>query len=215
MQNRFERQEELVPRDRIAGLTVDVIGVGAIGRQVALQLAALGVRKLRLIDFDAVEPTNITTQGYFASNIGEPKVSATARQVWSIDSEIEVTQVCDRFRAKLGCSQVVFCCVDSIAARAAIWRSVQDGCHFWCDGRMSGEVIRVLTMAGPHGREQYGKSLFPQAEAQRGSCTANGTIYTANIAAGFMLHQFAKWLRGITVSADVSINLLANEMTVI
>lgn len=120
MQNRFERQEDLVQRDRIAGLTVDVIGVGAIGHQVALQLAALGVRKLRLIDFDKVEPTNITTQGYFESDLGCPKVSATAQQVRNIDPETEMTLVCDRYRANLGSSRAVFCCVDSISARTLL-----------------------------------------------------------------------------------------------
>ncbi|MCI0361809.1 MAG: ThiF family adenylyltransferase, partial [Planctomycetaceae bacterium] len=60
---RFERQAALVPRDMLAAMSVTVIGVGAIGRQVAIQLAGLGVPRLQLIDFDQVEPTNITTQG--------------------------------------------------------------------------------------------------------------------------------------------------------
>ncbi|HBN76613.1 MAG TPA: thiamine biosynthesis protein ThiF, partial [Planctomycetaceae bacterium] len=47
-----------------------VIGVGAIGRQVALQLAAIGMPQLQLIDFDAVEASNITTQGYLESDLG-------------------------------------------------------------------------------------------------------------------------------------------------
>ena len=50
--DRFDRQQELVPRDRRLRETVTVIGVGAIGRQVALQLTALGVPKLQLLDFD-------------------------------------------------------------------------------------------------------------------------------------------------------------------
>jgi hypothetical protein len=29
-----------------------------------------------------------------------------------------------------------------------------------------------------------------------------------------MVHQFAKWLRGLPVDADVTLNLLAAEMTV-
>jgi molybdopterin/thiamine biosynthesis adenylyltransferase len=57
---------------------VTVIGIGAIGRQVALQLAAIGVRRLQLVDFDRVDDTNITTQGYFETDIGRPKVQATA-----------------------------------------------------------------------------------------------------------------------------------------
>src|SRR5436190_24256614 len=62
--DRFARQAELVPRPALATLEVTVIGVGAIGRQVALQLASLGVPSLRLVDFDRVELTNVTTQGY-------------------------------------------------------------------------------------------------------------------------------------------------------
>ena len=55
--DRFSRQTELVPRTKLKELTATVIGVGAIGRQVALQLAALGVPRLQLIDFDTVEDT--------------------------------------------------------------------------------------------------------------------------------------------------------------
>ncbi len=52
-QDRFTRQQELVPQDPLMDMKVTVIGVGAIGRQVALQLAAIGVRQLLLIDFDS------------------------------------------------------------------------------------------------------------------------------------------------------------------
>ena len=40
--DRFERQSDLVPRQRLEQLKATVIGMGAIGRQVALQLAAIG-----------------------------------------------------------------------------------------------------------------------------------------------------------------------------
>jgi len=43
--DRFARQAELVPQDRLAEFSATVIGVGAIGRQVALQLAAIGARR--------------------------------------------------------------------------------------------------------------------------------------------------------------------------
>src|SRR4051812_25769539 len=76
--DRFIRQRELVPMERLADLTVTVIGVGAIGRQVALQLAAIGIRKLQLVDLDRVDNTNITTQGYLQSDVGLLKVYATA-----------------------------------------------------------------------------------------------------------------------------------------
>ena len=64
-EDRFTRQEGLVPADRLASLSVTVIGVGAIGRQIALQLSAIGTRRLQLVDFDCVDRTNLTTQGYW------------------------------------------------------------------------------------------------------------------------------------------------------
>lgn len=212
MDHRFERQSDLVPRDCLEGLSVDVIGVGAIGRQVALQLVALGVRNLRLIDFDRVEETNVTTQGYLAEDIGKRKVEATADFVRRIDPAIAVMTICDRFRSRNGVREVVFCCVDSISARAAIWRTVQESCLFWCDGRMLGEVIRVLTVVRQNGYAPYEGSLFPQADAQRGACTSRGAIYTASIAAGLMLHQFTRWLRGVPLEPDHTLNLLASEL---
>ena len=54
-QDRFQRQEDLVPRDRLADIKATVIGVGAIGRQVSLQLAAIGVPRLQIVDFDVVD----------------------------------------------------------------------------------------------------------------------------------------------------------------
>ena len=213
-QNRFARQQDLVPSDRLHRVKASVVGVGAVGRQVALQLAALGVPKLQIIDFDTVEAANVTTQGYQAHDMGRMKVDATADAVRRIDHAIEVEVVRDRYRPRLAVGTAVFCCVDSITARAAIWRSAGPRCRFWADGRMLGEVIRVLVVAAETGRDYYPTTLFRQMEAQPGRCTARSTIYTANIAAGLMLHQFARWLRGQPVDQDTSLNLLASELVV-
>ena len=214
VENRFARQASLVPADALAELAVTVIGVGAIGRQVALQLAALGVRKLSLGDFDVVELTNISTQGYVQADLGLAKVEATARSIRQIDPTIELELVADRFRPQQAVGDAVFCCVDSIATRSAIWRSTGRRCQFWCDGRMLGEVMRILTAAEGQGREHYPTTLFQQSEAQTGSCTARGVIYTASIAAGLMVHQFTRWLRRLPVDPDLSVNLLASEFAV-
>jgi molybdopterin-synthase adenylyltransferase len=206
--NRFVRQQELVPHDQLERASVTVIGIGAIGRQAALQLAAIGVRKLQLVDFDAVDLTNVTTQGYWNSDIGQPKVLATLAAIAAIDPTIQIEAVADGFRPRMEIGDSVFCCVDSIEARAAIWRSVQGRLRFWADGRMLGEVIRVLAVAYPTSRGHYPYTLFPAADAQQGSCTARSTIYAANIAAGLMVHQFTRWLRNLPVDRDVSLNTL-------
>jgi hypothetical protein len=212
--DRFERQQALVPIERLAEISVTVIGVGAIGRQVSLQLAAIGVRRLQLIDFDTVELTNVTTQGYLPADIGEPKVVAARRSVLAIEPLIEVTFSLDRYRPTTPVGEAVFCCVDSITARGAIWRSVSNSSQFWADGRMLGEVMRVLVATTQAERRHYATTLFGAEAAQRGQCTSQSTIYTASITAGLMMHQFTRWLRGVPVDADGSLNLLASELSV-
>jgi len=211
--DRFVRQQDLVPQERLAYLRVSVIGVGAMGRQVALQLASIGVRRLQLVDFDAVDVTNVTTQGYRAGDVGRLKVEAAAEAVLEIDAAIALELVRDRHRPRLGAGEAVFCCVDSISARASIWRSAGAACEFWADGRMRGEVLRALAAADEASRRHYSATLFPQEEAQRGACTSRSTIYAASVGAGLLVHQFARWLRGLAVEPDQSLNLLAAELT--
>ena len=55
---------------------INIIGCGAIGSNVALQLAKLGVEKLVLWDFDIVSEHNITNQIYNINDVGRPKVEA-------------------------------------------------------------------------------------------------------------------------------------------
>ena len=211
--SRFTRQQDLVPEQKLAALTCTVIGVGAIGRQVALQLAALGARRIQLIDFDTVEPTNITTQGYLHRDLGQLKVAATADQIRAIDPEIAITVIPDRYRPTLDTGEALFCCVDTITARSAIWRSAQHRSHFWSDARMRGEVLRILTATHPTSQHHDPTTLFPQPESQPGPCTAKSTLYTASLAASLLLHQFTRWLRGIPSDPDSTLNLLAGELT--
>ena len=211
--DRFERQEELVPRERILREVVTVIGVGAIGRQVALQLTALGVPKLQLVDFDEVERSNVTSQGYLTDDVGRPKVDATGDACHQIEHLLDVEDIQDRFRPSQEIGTSVFCCVDSISARAAIWRSVESRCRFWGDGRMLGEALRVL-VAADQGRKHYATTLFPQAEAQAGRCTSRSTIYAASLAAALLVHQFTRYLRGLPLDVDATFNLLAGEYVV-
>ena len=210
--DRFARQAELVPQKKLEDLKATVTGVGAVGRQVTLQLAAIGVRRLLLFDFDDVELTNVTTQGYEHGDVGQPKVLAMQEAIGRIDRNIVVTPVYDRFRPSHKTSEVVFCCVDKIDARKAIWRRVGSSSRFWSDGRMLGETLRVLTASTEMERRHYERSLFPAAEAQQGRCTARSTIYTANLCAALMIHQFSRWLRDLPRDRDLSLNLLASEL---
>lgn len=212
--DRFVRQAELIPQDRLQELDITIIGVGAIGRPLALLMAAAGARRLQLIDPDTVESHNVTTQGYSINEIGQSKVEALACTINSFDPSIDVGAVKDVYRKHVPVGEVVFCCVDSISTRRVIWKSLESRLDFWTDGRMLGETLRILAVGDEASRKHYPTTLFEQAEAQIGRCTARSTLYAASIAAGLMVHQFSRWLRGIPVEADMVMNLLASELTV-
>ena len=212
--DRDMRQRDIVPPERLAQCRATVVGVGAIGRQVALQLAAVGVPWLQLIDHDSVEPVNLACQGFLEDDLGRPKVEAVGDSCHCINHMLEVHQHKERFRRSMEIGNVLFCAVDSIATRQLIWEAVQDRVSFFSDGRMTAEVVRVLTVADSNSRQHYPTTLFQPEEAVQGSCTAKSTIFTANIAAGLMLEQFSRWLRGMPIDKDVQLNLLASELAV-
>jgi molybdopterin-synthase adenylyltransferase len=209
----FSRQADLVPMKD--GLVCDVIGCGAIGRNVALQLAAIGVPEIRLFDFDSVDESNITTQGFWECEIGTTKVLSTRDHMQAIDPLIGVEMIADRWRPKYGLSEAVFVCVDKMSARQMIWEHNAHTGHrpFYVDGRMAGEVMRILTATDRPSREHYPTTLVTDEQAYQGRCTSKSTIYTANMAAGFMVHQLTRWLRGFTPSQDMGLSLLSMELT--
>ena len=213
---RFSRQRDIIPPDRLSACRATVIGVGAIGRQVALQLATMGVPWLQLVDFDHVEPSNLCSQGFLEKDLGKFKVDATAEVCREMNHVLAPYPyaVAARFRRSMTIGNIVFCCVDHIDTRRQIWNAVQNKVEFFCDGRMAAEALRIVTACDSTSRRRYPETLFASQEAYAGSCTAKSTIFCANVAAGLMLSQFAKWLRRMPVDFDCQLNLLSAELTV-
>jgi len=210
---RFIKQQDFVPYATLAEKPVTVVGVGAIGRQVALQLASIGASKIQLIDFDRVDEGNVTTQGFLAVDIGDEKVVAAARAIHAIDPTIEVEFIIDRFRPNQQHHPVIFMCVDKIGVRKIIWEARHDKAELILDGRMLGETMQVLAASKHHPKTQdyYPTSLFAPDEQMEGRCTGHATIYCATIAAGLMVHQFTRWLRGFPIDHHMGLNLFAGE----
>ena len=214
IKERYSRQQDIVPADRLAQCKATVIGVGAIGRQVALQLAAMGISWLELVDFDNIEESNLASQGYLENDLGRPKVQAAADLAQQLNQQLEVHEVNDRFKRSTEIGNVVFSCVDKIETRQLIWEAVQNQATFFTDGRMSAEVLRILTACDSASRQHYPTTLFSAEQAYAGACTAKTTIFCANVAAGMMVAQFAKYLRHVPIDADVQLNLLSMELSV-
>src|SRR3990170_3518277 len=63
-----------------------IIGLGGLGSPIALYLAAVGVGKLGLVDFDSVEVSNLQRQViHHMADVGRPKVLSAADRIKSIN----------------------------------------------------------------------------------------------------------------------------------
>ena len=96
MPTRYDRQI-LLPelgeagQARLAAARVLIVGAGGLGSPVALYLAAAGVGRLGLVDFDAVDETNLQRQViYGTSDVGRPKLTAAAARLGDLNPEVEL-----------------------------------------------------------------------------------------------------------------------------
>lgn len=78
---------------RISAARVLIVGCGALGTAQVEALARAGVGRLRIVDRDFVEPSNLQRQTMFTESDAEvrlPKAIAAANHLREINSEIEV-----------------------------------------------------------------------------------------------------------------------------
>ena len=91
---RFTRIRLFLGEERFRKLqasSVTVVGLGAVGGYVVEGLARAGITRLRLVDFDTVQPSNINRQILaLESTIGLPKVDAARQRVLDINASCNV-----------------------------------------------------------------------------------------------------------------------------
>jgi molybdopterin/thiamine biosynthesis adenylyltransferase len=98
LDDRYSRQtlfKEIGPegQKRLSAARVAIVGCGATGSALASLLARSGVGKLRIVDRDYVEPSNLQRQSLFDETDAResvPKAVAAARQVGRFNSQIVV-----------------------------------------------------------------------------------------------------------------------------
>lgn len=72
---------------------IGIAGAGGIGSNVAVHLVRSGINRLKIIDFDKVEQSNLNRQFYFARQIGNPKVTMLAENLKAINPEVDIQAV--------------------------------------------------------------------------------------------------------------------------
>lgn len=106
---------------RLARRRVLIVGVGGVGSWAAEALVRTGLRRVTLMDFDRVAPSNINRQLEATSaTVGEVKVEALRRHLLEVNPEAEVEAVCAAYTEAfpLAGFDVVIDCIDQVAAKA-------------------------------------------------------------------------------------------------
>src|SRR5689334_7909995 len=67
------------------------IGTGGLGAPLGLYLAAAGVGRIGIVDFDVVDNTNLQRQVLFSTtDVGRPKIQAAADRLRGLNPDIQI-----------------------------------------------------------------------------------------------------------------------------
>jgi len=204
MGDRFIRQRDIIPPEKLARKAVTVIGCGAVGSFTVLTLAKMGMGDITVYDGDNVEEHNLPVAWYRPDHVGMNKTDA----LW--DVLVDFTGVELKANAyhydRETLRGIVICCVDTMDTRLKIWREVKKfEPELYIDARMGAEVGKVLVVhpSLPNSCRKYEEDLYPSSEAFQAPCTARATIYCAAGLAAYVGSMVAGYAVGRPVQGVV------------
>ena len=111
---------------KLKNAKVCVVGIGGLGNPIATRLVAMGIGKIRIVDRDVIELSNLHRQTMFdESDIGQVKVEVAAKKLKKMNPDVEIealpVSVNDYTALDIveGCN-VVIDALDSVNARYSI-----------------------------------------------------------------------------------------------
>lgn len=116
------RSDEILNVTKIRDKTIHIIGCGATGSHLAVQLIKLGANKLFLWEFDTVEEHNLTNQIWEYQDISKPKLDVLIDKLLKINPYIPKDNLIAKGKWDGEFLEgIVFCCVDSMELRKEIY----------------------------------------------------------------------------------------------
>ena len=164
---------------KLRNAKVCVVGVGGLGNPITTRLVAMGVGKLRIIDRDVIELSNLHRQTLFdESDVGQVKVEIAAQKLQKLNPDVTIealpVSVNDYTALDVveGCD-VVIDALDSVNARYSLNKAcVKNNIPFVTGAAVgvSGQVFTIL----PHESACY-HCMFPALdEDSMPTCSIEG-----------------------------------------
>ncbi|HKK04673.1 MAG TPA: molybdopterin-synthase adenylyltransferase MoeB [Gammaproteobacteria bacterium] len=158
-----------------------VLGVGGLGSPVVMYLAAAGVGHLTLVDYDAVELSNLQRQVVHRSaDLGRPKVESARDTLASLNPDVKVNTVAarlegDALAAQVADADVVIDASDNFATRFAL----NDACVAARKPLVSGAAIRMegqISVFRPDRGGPCYRCLYRDEGGIEETCSENGIL---------------------------------------
>jgi len=210
-------------QEKLLAGKVLVVGAGALGNEVLKNLALLGVGHVYIIDYDTIEPTNLTRSVlYRAGDAGRPKSERAAAAVKALNPDVKVHAVNGNVITDLGLGvfaeiDVAIGCLDNREARLWINRQCWKAGKPWVDGAIQ-EISGVAKVfvppdgacyeCGMTERDyqlinlRYSCPLLKQEDIAQGKVPTAPTI--SSIVAGIQTQEALKILHGMPVKAGAA-----------
>lgn len=164
---------------KLRAAKVCVVGVGGLGNPITTRLVAMGIGKLRIIDRDVIELSNLHRQTMFdESDVGHIKVEVAARKLKKLNPDVEIESLPISINDYTALDAVEECDVvidalDSVNARYALNKAcVEKNIPFVTGAAvgMSGQAFTIL----PHQSACY-SCMFPALdEDSMPTCSIEG-----------------------------------------
>lgn len=185
--SRYSRQILMPEIDYAGQLTLAqshaiIFGLGGLGSPASLYLAAAGIGKLTLVDFDEVDDSNLQRQiVHREANIGQAKVESAKQNLTNLNSHIQIDTVeknlsDQEIAERVSQADVVLDCTDNFASRFALNRS----CYQHKKPLISGAAIRwegqLSTYDFRTPKSPCYQCLYSEDSGQELTCSQNGVL---------------------------------------
>jgi hypothetical protein len=203
----YLRQQGIYDQNLFSKFPVTVIGVGGIGSFAALQIASVADTSLTLYDPDTVEAHNRPNQFFLSYQEGMPKVEAIAEVIHMKNPETNVVAIDEYYTNQPLRTPVVVSGVDSMEARASIWKQVKQSpdCLFYIDGRIGADkyITYAVDLTDHEAVKQYEESLYTDEQGEDLPCTQKSTCFVGFGIGADICNLYANFVSGRPFSSQI------------
>lgn len=157
--DRYHRQSLISWWDqrRLRGATALVVGAGALGNELVKNLVLIGIGRVLVCDFDAVESSNLSRCVFFRpGDEGRPKARVLAERAAELNPDVTVVPLVGDVRGQAGLAlfgavDVVLGGLDSREARLFVNQACWKAGTPWVDGAIEGLMGVARAFVPPDG----------------------------------------------------------------